>query len=68
MLFFLVPLVEQLHPSIDADAIRQMDDQVPFAQLEEGVDRPRFVGAATRLAADFRPPEQLLIAEDDQAF
>ena len=68
VLFFLVAFVEQFHPSIDADAVRQMNDQVSLAQLEKGVDRPRFVGAATRLAADFRPPEQLLIAEDDQSF
>ena len=45
-----------------------MDDQVPLAQLEEAVDRPRFVGAAARLAAQLGAPEKLLIAEDDQAF
>ena len=59
-------LFQQLHAAIAADAVRQMDDQIPFAQLQKTVDGPRFVGAPAGLATEFRPAKQLLIAEDDQ--
>ena len=39
VLFGLAVLLQQLQPAIAADAVRQVDDVVAFAQLEKAVDR-----------------------------
>ena len=41
VLFGPAVLLQQLQPAIAADAVREMDDEVAFAQFEKAVDRPR---------------------------
>ena len=38
MLFDLLVLFQQLQPAIAADAVRQVDDIIPFAQIQKAVD------------------------------
>ncbi len=64
VLFLLRPLVQKLHAAVDADAVGQVDDQVPFAQLQKAVDGPRFVGPPPRASRrSSRAPKQLLVAQ-----
>ena len=55
MLFDLVVLFQQLQAAIAADAVRQVDDVVPFAQLEKAVDHA--AQPAPRWAASDRRDE-----------
>ena len=48
VLLLLFALVQQLHAAVDADAVRQVDDQVPFAEFQKAVDRPRLVSPRRR--------------------
>ena len=52
MLLGALLLFEQLQPTISANAVRQVDDQIAFAELQEAVDRP--AGLPLRRAGDFR--------------
>ncbi len=54
-MFFLPPLaVENFHAAKNARSMRQVDDEVPFLEVEEAVDRPRFetllAGAVRRIS------------------
>lgn len=59
VLFDLALFFQQLQTTIAADAVRQMDDVVPFVQLQEAIDhaskprrvRPVQVGPQKQLAA-----------------
>ena len=56
------------HGVVLADAMRQVNDQIAFVQLDEAIDRPAFKPRLLlRDAADVCPVEQLVIAEDDNA-
>ena len=68
MLFQLIDILHHLHAVVLADAMRQMNDEVAFVQLDEAVDRPTFeLRLLLRDAADVRPVEQFVIAEHDDA-
>lgn len=45
-----------------------MDDQIPLRQVQKTVDRPRLDPLLSRRPADFRPPEQLVVAQHNQPF
>ena len=46
MLFDLIVLFQQLQPAIAADAVRQVDDIIPFAQIQKAVDHAAELAAA----------------------
>ena len=65
VLLFLPLLVDQLQTPIAANAVRQMDDQVAFAQVEKRIDR--FSQSPSRQAAQLAAVEQLAGGEDEGA-
>ena len=58
-------LVEQLQPAVAADAVRQVNDEIALAELQEAVDRA--AGGALRGARELGAMEELGGADEDQA-
>ena len=65
VLFGLVPFFEQLQAAVAADAVRQVDDVVAFAQLEKAVDHA--AQPPPRGAVQIGPVKQLAAADQRDA-
>src|SRR5690606_25249004 len=68
-MFLVVPLLlDQFHSVEAADAVRQVDDQIPFIEFQKTVDGPAggAHGSLTGDMPDMHPVEQFVVAQDDE--
>ena len=61
----LTVLFQKLHPPVSGDSVRNVDDQLSLAQLEEAVDG--LAQPPARGPAQVGPPEQLAAGDQDDA-
>ena len=62
MLDLLPLLADDLHPEIDPNAVGQMDHQVAWSEIQEGIDGSRSMLAAGSF--EHRAPEDLIDRQD----
>ncbi len=64
MLLDLIVFLEQLEPAVAADAVRQMNDEIPFAEIEKAIDHA--AQAALAGAIEIAAMKKFMAADQDQ--